>query len=35
MGFDVRGPGAGTDATGLVFDEKFADERFTETIRVD
>lgn len=31
MGFDVGGAGTGADAAELVFDEEFADERFTET----
>ena len=32
MGFDIRGAGAGADATGFVFDEEFSDEGFAETV---
>ena len=35
MGFYVGSTGAGADAAKLVFDKKFADERFTEASKAD
>ena len=34
MGFDVRGTGAGADATKFVFYEELANERFAKTVIV-